>query len=171
MQDSASSAPKSKNIKLFSIPVFIALFLDQITKILVVNNFTPFDPPYEVVGSILRFRVAYNPYGVFSISFGPSYLYYIFHIIGILLFTYIGLTQISKYRIILFGLIVGGAIGNVLDRIRLKYVIDFIDMGVGNLRWFTYNLADAFVTVSAVLLVASELFRKPDNNKVQNLDR
>jgi signal peptidase II len=55
-------------------------------------------------------------------------------------------------------LIVGGAIGNLADRIRLKYVIDFIDMGIGNLRWFTYNLADAFVVVSAVLLIINELF-------------
>ncbi|MGB9721356.1 MAG: signal peptidase II [bacterium] len=158
MQDSASSALRSKNIILFFTPVFTALFLDQLTKILIVHYFTPFDPAHEVIGSLLRFKVAFNPYGVFSISFGPNYLYYIFHIFGVILFTYLGITQNSKFRVILFGLIVGGAIGNVVDRIRLKYVVDFIDMGIGNLRWFTYNLADAFVTVSAVLLILNELF-------------
>jgi len=166
MQDSALNVPKSKNIKLFLIPVFTAIFLDQITKLLIINYLTPFDPPYEVIGSILRFKVAFNPYGVFSISFGPGYLYYIFHIAGILIFSFIGVLQKTKLRVILFGLIVGGAIGNVFDRIRLKYVIDFIDMGIGNIRWFTYNLADAFVTVSAVLLILSELFRNQNKNDV-----
>lgn len=160
MQDTVSNAPKSSNIKYFLIPLFIALLLDQITKILIANRFNPFDPPYEVIGSLLRFKLAYNPYGVFSISFGPPFLYYVLHFFGIIIFTYLGISQSSKFKIILFGLIVGGAIGNILDRLRLKYVIDFIDMGIGNLRWFTYNLADAFVTVSAVLLIANEFFFK-----------
>uniref|UniRef100_A0A7V0Z546 Lipoprotein signal peptidase n=1 Tax=candidate division WOR-3 bacterium TaxID=2052148 RepID=A0A7V0Z546_UNCW3 len=164
MQDSVSNAPRSKNIKYFLIPVFIALFLDQISKILIVNHLTPFGPPQEVIGSILRFNLAYNPYGVFSISFGPPYLYYLFHIIGIIIFTYLGIAQNSKFRIVLFGLIVGGALGNIVDRIRLKYVVDFIDMGIGNLRWFTYNLADAFVVVSAVLLIINELFYSRNKN-------
>ncbi len=164
MPDSALNAPANKNIKVFLIPVFIAFLLDQITKLLIVHFLSPFDPPYEFIGSILRFRVAYNPYGVFSISFGPSYLYYILHFVGIILFTFIGLSQKTKLRVVLFGLIVGGALGNVFDRIRLKYVIDFIDMGIGNFRWFTYNLADAFVTVSAVILIINELFKKPEKN-------
>ncbi len=164
MQDSASNAPRSKNIKYFLIPVFIALFLDQISKILIVSHLTPFGPPLKVIGSILRFNLAYNPYGVFSISFGPPYLYYLFHIIGIIIFTYLGLMQNSKFRVVLFGLIVGGALGNIIDRIRLKYVVDFIDMGIGNLRWFTYNLADAFVVVSAVLLIINELFYSRNKN-------
>ncbi len=161
MPDPASSALKSNNIRIFLIPVFIALLLDQITKLLIVYYLTPFDPPYEVIGSLLRFKVAYNPYGVFSLSFGPNFLYYMLHIAGIILFTFLGIRQKTNYRRVLFGLIVGGAIGNVADRIRLKYVIDFVDMGIGNVRWFTYNLADAFVTISAILLVANELFRNP----------
>lgn len=165
MQGSASSAPVSKNIRVFLIPVFIAFILDQVTKLLIVNFLTPFDPPFAVIGSILRFKVAYNPYGVFSISFGPPFLYYILHIAGILLFIFIGISQKSRFRVILFALIVGGALGNVIDRIRLKYVVDFIDMGIGNLRWFTYNLADAFVTVSAVILIINELFRKQVENQ------
>jgi signal peptidase II len=158
MPDSASSVRESKNILFFLIPVFFSLLADQISKALIVNIFSPFDPPYEVIGSYLRFKIAYNPYGVFSISFGPPFLYYVFHILGIIIFTYLGLSQNTKFRMLLFGFIVGGALGNIIDRIRLKYVVDFIDMGIGNLRWFTYNLADAFVVVSAVLLIINELF-------------
>jgi signal peptidase II len=62
--------------------------------------------------------------------------------------------------VVVFGLLIGGALGNLIDRVRFGYVIDFIDMGIGNLRWFTYNLADAFITVGAIFLLAREFFRK-----------
>ena len=112
----------------------------------------------------LRFKLTYNPYGVFSISFGPNILYYIFSIIGIIILAYIGLTLKDRTSVIVFGIIIGGALGNVFDRVRLDYVVDFIDMGIGNLRWFTYNLADAFITVGALFLIAKELAFK-DKNK------
>lgn len=151
-------AKPESNIKNFSIALILALFFDQLSKIIISNYLSPVDPPLEVIGSLLRFKLAYNPYGVFSITYGPSFLYYAFHIIGVFIFSYIGLTQKDGFRTIVFGFIVGGALGNLLDRIRLKYVIDFIDMGIGDLRWFTYNLADAFVTLGAIYLIASELF-------------
>jgi len=147
-----------KNIKTFTIFLVIAFLADQISKILIVNFLSPFNPPTEVLGSLLRFKLVYNPYGVFSISFGTEGLYYIFAIAGIILFTYIGLLQRNKLNMIIFSFIVGGAIGNVVDRLRLKYVIDFIDMGIGNLRWFTYNLADAFITIGAITLIVIEVF-------------
>lgn len=153
----ASSVIK-RNIKPFIIFIIIAFLLDQISKLFIVHSLTIFDPPREIIGSILRFKLAYNPYGVFSISFGHNILYYIFNIIGIIIFTYIGLSQKEKLKTAIFGIIIGGAIGNVIDRMRLNYVIDFIDMGIGNLRWFTYNLADAFITVGAIILIVEEMF-------------
>lgn len=52
------------------------------------------------------------------------------------------------------GLLLGGAIGNMLDRLNHGYVIDWIDMGIGSLRFWTYNVADAAITTSIVLLIA-----------------
>ena len=54
---------------------------------------------------------------------------------------------------IALGLLLGGAIGNLLDRLHYGYVVDFVDMGIGRLRFFTYNLADAAITTSIVLLL------------------
>lgn len=51
------------------------------------------------------------------------------------------------------GLLLGGAIGNLADRLRLGYVVDFVDMGIGDLRFYTYNVADAAISTSLVLLV------------------
>jgi signal peptidase II len=51
------------------------------------------------------------------------------------------------------GLLLGGALGNLVDRIRLGYVVDFVDAGVGDLRWYTFNVADASISCAIVLLV------------------
>lgn len=151
---------QKKHIGLLILIVISGLLLDQVSKILIVHTLTPFQPPVNVIGTLLRFKLTYNPYGIFSLSFGPKYLYYIFSSIGLVVLTYVGLTMKDRTSMIVFGLIIAGAIGNLIDRIRLNYVIDFIDMGVGNLRWFTYNPADAFITVGAVYLIVRELFRK-----------
>ncbi|UCG91087.1 MAG: signal peptidase II [candidate division WOR-3 bacterium] len=149
-----------KNIKPLVAFVLLAFLLDQISKFLIVHFLTPFESPTQIIGSLLRFKLTYNPYGVFSIPFGPSVLYYIFSVIGVIVLLYVSLSLHDRVGIIVFGFIIGGAIGNVVDRIRLNYVIDFIDMGIGNVRWFTYNLADAFITVGALFLLTRELIYK-----------
>lgn len=116
--------------------------------------------PTNIIGSFLRFKLTYNPYGVFGISFGSTTLYYILAFVGIVALTYFALSVSDKTNLIILGLIIGGALGNITDRIRMNYVVDFIDMGIGNLRWFTYNLADAFITVGAVFLLIRESFIK-----------
>lgn len=54
-----------------------------------------------------------------------------------------------------YGLIIGGAVGNIIDRIRYGAVFDFIDVHVKNLHWPAFNLADSFITVGAILLISS----------------
>ncbi|MCK4755478.1 signal peptidase II [candidate division WOR-3 bacterium] len=149
-----------RHIKLLVIFIIGTFLIDQISKKLIVNFLTRFDPPVNVISSLLRFKLTYNPYGVFSISLGPNILYYIFSIIGIFILIYIGLSLKDKTSVVVFGIIIGGALGNIFDRLRLDYVIDFIDMGIGNLRWFTYNFADACITIGAIFLLMRGLFSK-----------
>ena len=59
---------------------------------------------------------------------------------------------------IALGLLLGGALGNLLDRVRHGYVIDWVDMGIGTIRFWTYNLGDAAITVAILLLLASALW-------------
>ena len=56
------------------------------------------------------------------------------------------------------GLLLGGAIGNLIDRLRYGYVVDFVDMGIGEWRFYTYNVADAAITTAIVLLLAMAVF-------------
>jgi signal peptidase II len=55
------------------------------------------------------------------------------------------------------GLLLGGAIGNLLDRLRFGHVVDFVDMGIGSTRWYTWNVADAAISIAIVLLLAHGL--------------
>jgi signal peptidase II len=59
---------------------------------------------------------------------------------------------------IALGLLLGGALGNLIDRLHYGAVIDFVDMGIGAWRFYTYNLADAAISTSLVLLIAMALF-------------
>jgi signal peptidase II len=56
------------------------------------------------------------------------------------------------------GLLLGGAVGNLIDRIRIGYVIDFVDMGIGNWRFYTYNVADSAISTSLLLLIVMALW-------------
>ncbi len=152
---------QKKSIRPILLCALFAFFLDQITKLFVVNYLRPLDPPTEIIGSVLRLKLTFNPYGVFGLSVGPTELNYALSIVGIIVLLYVGLTLKDRIGLIVFGLLIGGALGNAIDRLRFGYVIDFIDMGIGNLRWFTYNFADAFITVGAIFLLVREiLFRK-----------
>jgi len=55
------------------------------------------------------------------------------------------------------GLLLGGAVGNLIDRVVRGYVIDFVDMGIGTLRFYTFNVADSAISVAIALLLALSL--------------
>ena len=62
-------------------------------------------------------------------------------------------------------MILGGALGNIFDRIYYKAVPDFIDIHIGNFHWFIFNIADIFITLGVVLMIFLELFVSNKNNK------
>ena len=66
----------------------------------------------------------------------------------------------SLLTTVALGLLLGGAIGNLLDRLRYGSVVDFIDMGIGTLRFFTYNVADAAITGAILLFILLAVFPK-----------
>jgi signal peptidase II len=61
------------------------------------------------------------------------------------------------------GLLLGGALGNMTDRFRYGYVVDFVDLGVGDLRWYTFNVADAAISCAILLLLLSAFL--PDRRR------
>ncbi len=72
---------------------------------------------------------------------------------------------------IALGLLLGGALGNFIDRIRYEHVIDFVDMGIGDWRWYTFNVADSAISIALVLLIAVSLFGDRLDRRRRSPDR
>jgi signal peptidase II len=113
--------------------------------------------PHEIFGEWFRFTLVYNPGAAFGLNVG-DYSRWVFMAltIGALLILgrlYVTTRAGDSMRIASLALVCGGALGNLLDRIRsAKGVVDFLDIGVGSSRWPTFNVADMAVSIGAFLL-------------------
>jgi signal peptidase II len=130
---------------------------DLATKLVAVANLSPQHIPHEILGNGFRFTLVYNPGAAFGLNLGV-YSRWIFMALTIgalviLMRLYQATRQGDFVRTLAIGLVCGGAVGNLIDRIRSpRGVVDFIDVGVGDFRWPTFNVADMAVSVGAFLL-------------------
>jgi signal peptidase II len=135
------------------------LVLDVSTKLLVQANFHLYQQ-VDLVGEYLRLTYIYNPGAAFGIHLG-QYSREIFLVLSVvalaaLLAMYWYTPLADRVRLVSIALICGGAIGNLIDRIRSEAgVVDFIDVGVGTIRWPVFNIADMAVTTGAIILALS----------------
>lgn len=131
--------------------------LDQYSKHLAVARLVR-HVPHEVVGDAVRFTLTYNPGAAFGMHFGNAsrivFTILTFVILGFLVRLYRSLPATERALQLAIAAVMGGALGNLIDRFRSPMgVVDFIDVGVGETRFWTFNVADSAVTVGAVLLV------------------
>jgi signal peptidase II len=133
-----------------------ALTLDFITKYFAKTLLFPPHVPHQVIGDYVRFTLAYNPGAAFSMSLG-TYSRFIFG--GFAIIALVVLWRLHRQgprdwlKSLALGLAWGGAAGNLVDRVLSPLgVVDFIDIGVGSVRFWTFNVADSAVSVGAVLL-------------------
>ena len=134
------------------------IVLDQVTKAWLVANVSPGDR-VEVLGDLVRLILSQNSGALFGLFRDNAVLFGLVSlgVIGLIV-AYHGRSGRSLYLSIALGLLLGGAVGNLIDRLRLGYVVDFIDVGIGDWRFYTFNLADSAITCSILLLVAAALF-------------
>ena len=155
------------------IPTFLVIFLDQLSKVWIKTNFMLFESR-NIIGDFLRFSYVENPGIAFGIRIGNFRI--IVTIISMGIAIYIAALLYNSKKLILFeklslSLILGGAIGNLIDRILVfipnstyNGVIDFIDLGIGVRRWYIFNIADSAVTIGIVIyLIYSTFF---ENKKI-----
>ena len=142
---------------------------DQVSKAWVDPNFreawtrTPvagYADPTPVLGDYVRIAKSYNEGGLFGLfgNAAPVLAVASLLVIGLILLYQARQGVGSRLLTLALGLLLGGAIGNFIDRVRVGHVIDFVDMGVGTLRWYTFNVADAAISTSIVVLLAIGLF-------------
>lgn len=151
-----SGSPPASAARLFWGAALSVVVIDVVTKQLVERLLLPHSP-YRVIGDVVRFTLAWNPGAAFSMSVG-AYSRYIFGAFAVVaLFVLWKLYRESapgeRLKPLALGLAWGGAAGNLIDRIRSPLgVVDFIDIGVGSVRFWTFNVADSAVTVGAIAL-------------------
>jgi signal peptidase II len=142
----------------------VVIAADLATKLLAEQHLAPRYVPHRVIGDVVRFTLAYNPGAAFSMSLGPysRVIFGAFAIVALIVLwrlyamTGSGSRAGDRTRIFALGMAFGGATGNLIDRFRSPQgVVDFIDIGLGDVRFWTFNLADTAVTIGAILLAWS----------------
>ena len=145
--------------------IFIAFFLDRASKIYLLNlQSSGIDVDFYVY-PFLNFQLVWNTgIGFGLVSMEASIFYHVltliiaFVIIGLIFY----LVKSKAVYAYLIALVIGGALGNLFDRIYYYAVPDFIDLHLGNYHWFTFNVADIFITVGITGLIATELLKKKE---------
>ena len=145
----------------------ILVLADQVSKAIVVRTMSLYES-VPVIENFFHFTYITNDGMAFGIDF--PFGYFIFSLISVLLtiflFWYLW-TARNDSLVIRLGLamIIAGAVGNLIDRLMLGEVIDFLDFMVGNFHWYVFNLADSYVTVGMVLILTDSIFLEKKREK------
>jgi signal peptidase II len=138
---------------LFATLAIGVLVADQLTKAWVAAN-VPAGQPVRVIDDFVRLVISHNTGGLFGMfrDLAPIFALASVGVIGLIVL-YHARSGRSLVLTTALGLLLGGALGNLVDRVRLGYVLDFVDAGIGDLRWYTFNVADASISTALLLLV------------------
>ncbi len=148
-------------------PLFsVWVVADYVTKRMAESRLTP-HVPTNIAGEWVRFTLNYNTGAAMNISLGDAsrvvFTILALVMIGVIFGMYRRTPVNETAQPAALALIAGGALGNLLDRVRsIRGVVDFIDVGVGDSRFWTFNVADAGVTTGAILLMLV-LWSKPES--------
>ena len=151
-----------KKIYLF-IFVLVLFTIDRISKILILKNFLNNSSSEIYINSFLNFSLVWNSgigFGILQLE--PNIFYLLISIIITainLILIYWMLTSSNYLESIFISIILGGALGNLFDRYYYSSVPDFIDLHYESFHWFTFNIADIFITIGIIGLIIIDLFK------------
>ena len=139
---------------------------DQISKALIIENL-PLYHSFPVIPGIFNLTHILNPGGAFGFMAGTSavartivFLFISSMAVGLIFYFYYKTPPVYKLLSTGFALIFGGAIGNLIDRIRFGTVVDFLDFHIGKHHWPAFNIADSAITVGIFIFIYHLLFKK-----------
>lgn len=155
-----------KKYTVAAILVIVAIIFDRITKNLIDNHFSLFESR-DIIPGFLKLTYVRNTGAGWSMMEGQMVFFYVVTVFAVVLLYMIGKDFLNESNLLGFYscyLIVGGAIGNLIDRVIYKYVIDFIDVMIFTYDYPVFNIADCFVVVGGILLLLSLLLKKEKKN-------
>ena len=155
----------SKIIKLLTIS-FVLVLLDQATKAVIGHYLQPYHS-ISVIPGFFNLTHIHNPGGAFGFLAGADpilrkvvFLFASLLAVGLILWYYLKTPVSYPLLATAFAMIFGGAIGNLIDRIRTGKVVDFLDFYVGNRHWPAFNVADSAITIGIGIFILHLLFKK-----------
>lgn len=140
-------------------PLALALLVADCATKRVAEGHLAVGEPQPVVGQVVRFTLSYNTNAAMGIELGGDSRRLVLSALTLVALVVLGFLYYStkpseRLRVIGVALVVGGAVGNLVDRLRSNAgVVDFIDVGVHNVRFWTFNVADMGITVGAIFLL------------------
>jgi signal peptidase II len=164
---------KEKSVQLNKKPlislliVFVCFFLDRLSKIYIINFFIENNFQNLYINSYLNFDLIWNKgiaFGLFQTNDFFYDLISIFIILVILFVIYLAFISKNISELVCYSLIIGGAFGNLFDRIYYKAVPDFIDLHFKNFHWFTFNVSDICISAGVLFLVLFDIFKTNEKN-------
>jgi len=131
----------------------IVLVVDQLAKAWIVANVAQGEL-VSVIGDWVRFVYSKNNGALFGLFSSSAVLFAIGSLIVLCLIVwYHARTPRNVALSIALGLLLGGATSNLIDRLRIGYVVDFIDIGIGDVRFFTFNIGDSAISLAILMLL------------------
>lgn len=155
-------------MKKIGIISLIVIIIDRILKVLVTNNFA-LNVRNKIIDGFFYITNCHNEGAAFSLFSGNVlFLIFITLIVLFLIYRTINKENVNKIGILAYGLLLGGILGNLYDRIFYGYVIDYLDFRIFNFNFAIFNLADMAIVIGAILLI---VFEGSDNDGRKNKDR
>ena len=142
------------------------LVADQLTKALVVANLA-IGEKAPLLGDLVQVWHAQNRGAAFSLFQGGTVVFLIVSVlsIGMVAYFHRSLRDRSPWLHIVLGVVLGGTLGNFIDRLRQGYVTDWLSIGIGDTRWPTFNVADSSVVIGIGILVVYLFLTNPDRRE------
>ena len=156
-----------KNLLTNSLVIFLIFLFDRLSKIYVVYLDNKYNGLEILSSKFLNIHLIWNEgiaFGLFSFDNNVFYNFltiFIFIIILIILFMIFKSEEKKKYALLM---ILGGALGNLYDRVYYRAVPDFIDFHFGEFHWFIFNFADVFITLGVFFMILMEFIGNNKNN-------
>ena len=148
----------SKELIVPTLLIIFSFFTDRASKIYAIKHLMNNDG-YSV-NDFLNFDLVWNTgigFGLFSVEANITYHLISLLIFIVIIFLFYLITKAKFTDKILFSMIVGGAIGNLYDRLVYFAVPDFIDFHINQFHWFTFNIADIFISIGIILIIIKDL--------------
>jgi signal peptidase II len=149
----------------FGVIALVVVVIDQVSKAWIESSFAlatygvapgSAGAPTPIIGDLLRIARSWNDGGIFGML-GDSGLYLGIASLGVIAVIIVIEARQGVHNLwltVALGLLLGGAVGNLIDRLRFGHVVDWVDAGIGDLRFYTFNVADAAISLSVLLLLA-----------------